>query len=99
MLTLDTRFMILRKFIKDKLGDEVYKLSGAINTMLNMALIAAMGWVVVNVDQEEKRPRRPRRFDPKKVRDRARNIQRIRRSLGCSKSREDLHLLLMLEEV
>ena len=48
-----------RQFIKDKLGDEGMKnfdkLSGAINTMLNLALIAAMATmkVVVNVDEEQ----------------------------------------------
>ena len=74
-----------RKFIKDKLGDEALanfdKLSGAINTMLNLALIAAMATMGGRQrrPRRPKRPRRPRRFDPKKVRDRARNIQRLRR--------------------
>ena len=74
-----------RKFIKDKLGDEALanfdKLSGAINTMLNLALIAAMATMGGRQrgPKRPKRPRRPRRFDPKEVRDRARNIQRLRR--------------------
>jgi hypothetical protein len=74
-----------RKFIGDKLGDEALanfdKLSGAINTMLNLALIAAMATMGGRQrgPRRPKRPRRPRRFDPKKVRDRARNIQKLRR--------------------
>mgnify|MGYP001418801369 CR=1 FL=1 len=74
-----------RQFIKDKLGDDALanfdKLSGAINTMLNLALIAAMATMGGRQrrPRRPKRPRRPRRFDPKEVRDRARNIQRLRR--------------------
>jgi len=80
-----------RQFIKDKLGDEALanfdKLSGAINTMLNLALIAAMATMGGRQrgPKRPKRPRRPRRFDPKEVRDRARNIQRIRRQRRMQK--------------
>ena len=74
-----------RQFIKDKLGDEALanfdKLSGAINTMLNLALIAAMATMGGRQRGPRRRPRsRPRsRFDQRRVRQRARNIQRIRR--------------------
>ena len=74
-----------RQFIKDKLGDDALanfdKLSGAINTMLNLALIAAMATMGGRQRGPRRRPRsRPRsRFDRTRVRQRARNIQRIRR--------------------
>ena len=73
-----------RQFIKDKLGDDALanfdKLSGAINTMLNLALIAAMATMGGRQRGPRRRPRRrPRRFNQRTVRQRARNIQRIRR--------------------
>ena len=80
-----------RQFIKDKLGDEALanfdKLSGAINTMLNLALIAAMATMGGRQRGPRRRPRprqRPR-FDQRRVRQRARNIQRIRRQRRMQK--------------
>ena len=73
-----------RKFIGDKLGEDALanfdKLSGAINTMLNLALIAAMATMGGRQrgPRRPKRPRRPRRFDPKDVKNRAKNIRKIR---------------------
>ena len=79
-----------RQFIKDKLGDEALanfdKLSGAINTMLNLALIAAMATMGGRQRRPRRRPRqRPRRFDQRRVRQRARNIQRLRRQRRMQK--------------
>ena len=72
-----------RKFIGDKLGEDALanfdKLSGAINTMLNLALIAAMATMGGRQRGPRRRPRaRPRRFDPKDVKNRAKNIRKIR---------------------
>ena len=80
-----------RQFIKDKLGDEALanfdKLSGAINTMLNLALIAAMATMGGRQRGPRRRPRprqRPR-FDQRRVRQRSRNIQRIRRQRNLAR--------------
>ena len=80
-----------RQFIKDKLGDEALanfdKLSGAINTMLNLALIAAMATMGGRQRGPRRRPRSRQkpRFDQRRVRQRARNIQRIRRQRRMQK--------------
>ena len=74
-------------FIGDKLGETAEKnfeqLMGNVNTMLNLALIAAMAGMGESPFRR-RRPRRPRgprgprKFDPRQVTQRARNIRRIR---------------------